>query len=226
MRLTKKRNSTGIRVLIADDHTILREGLRSMLERKNGLECVGEAGDGRSAVKMAKELRPDIVIMDVAMPDLNGIEATRQILAEMPEINVIALSMHASKGFIVAALNAGASGYLLKESAFEEMAGAISSVRKGEMYLSPGLTEIVALEEISKSAGRQFVQRSVLTNREREVLQLIAEGKSTKQTAAKLSLSVKTVETHRKQIMDKLNIYSTAGLTKYAIREGLTSVLK
>jgi DNA-binding NarL/FixJ family response regulator len=224
--LIKKNNSMGIRVLIADDHTILREGLRSILEKKNGLECVGEAEDGRSAVKMAKELRPDIVIMDVAMPDLNGIEATRQIHAEMPEINVIALSMHAGKSFILAALNAGVSGYLLKDSAFEEMAGAISSVRKGEMYLSPAITEVVPLEEIRKFPGGQFVQRSVLTNREREVLQLIAEGKSTKQTAAKLGVSVKTVETHRKQIMDKLNIYSVAGLTKHAIREGITSVQK
>jgi DNA-binding NarL/FixJ family response regulator len=197
-----------------------------MLERKNGIECVGEAGDGRSAVKMARELRPDIVIMDIAMPDLNGIEATRQILSEMPEIDVIALSMHAGKSFILAALNAGVSGYLLKDSAFEEMAGAISSVRKGEMYLSPAISEVVPMEEIRKSTGGPFVQRSVLTNREREVLQLIAEGKTTKQTAAKLGVSVKTVEAHRKQIMDKLNIFSVAVLTKYAIREGITSVQK
>jgi DNA-binding NarL/FixJ family response regulator len=197
-----------------------------MLEKKNGVECIGEAADGRSAVTMAKELQPDVVIMDITMTDLNGIEATRQIHTEMPKTKVLALSMHAGKPYILAALQAGASGYLLKDSAFEEIAGAIHSVSKGEMYLSPAITEVVLMEEIRTFRGAQFVPCAGLTNREREVLQLIAEGHSTKQTAAKLGVSAKTIEAHRKQIMDKLNIYSIAELTKYAIREGITSLQK
>ena len=212
------------KILIADDHKILREGLRSMLQSEKGFEVVGEAGDGRTAVSMAMERHPDVVIIDIAMPDLNGIEATRQINAKLPRVKVIALSMYADGRFIRDVLDAGASGYLLKDSAFEELSGAIRAVAKGGMYLSPAITEVVIKNYVQSSPSVSRPARSILTAREREVLQPLAEGKTTKEIAGLLGVSVKTIETHRKQVMDKLKIRSVAELTKYAIREGLTSL--
>jgi DNA-binding NarL/FixJ family response regulator len=213
------------RVIIADDHKIIREGLRSLLEKSGEFECVGEADDGRQAVMLATELRPDIVIMDIAMPNLNGIEATRQIKSELPEVEVVVLSMHATRNYVVQVLQAGASAYLLKDSAFEELSTALLAISRGGMYLSPAITKTAALATLKGGlSGGIGGQTDHLTKRELQVLQLIAEGKSTKDIAARLELSVKTVETHRKQIMDKLEIRSIAGLTKYCIREGLTSL--
>jgi DNA-binding NarL/FixJ family response regulator len=214
------------RVLIADDHKIMREGLRSLLEeRKDEFECVGEAEDGYKATMMAKELHPDIVIMDIAMPNLNGIDATRQIKAEFPETKVIVLSMHANRLYVLQVLQAGASAYLLKDSAFQELTTALGAAGRSEMYLSPGINETGAVKtDPGKAAQETVLQSERLTKREVQVLQLIAEGKTTKEIAARLTISVKTVETHRKQIMEKLEIRSVAGLTKFCIREGLTSL--
>jgi two-component system response regulator NreC len=214
-----------IPVLIADDHKIMREGLRSLLEeRRNEFECVGEAENGQQAIEMTKELRPDIIVMDIAMPDLNGIDATRAIKAELPGTKVIVLSMHANRSYVLQVLQAGASAYLLKDAAFEELTKALTAIRKGEMYLSAGIIESGALKNEPSKVPDQGVLRSErLTKRELQVLQLIADGKTTKEVAAALAISVKTVETHRKQIMDKLEIYTIAGLTKFCIREGLTS---
>jgi DNA-binding NarL/FixJ family response regulator len=211
------------KALIADDHKIMREGLRSLLERAGRFECVAEADDGFQAVKLARELRPDIVIMDIAMPNLNGIEATRQIKTELPEVEVVILSMHATRNYVSQVLQAGASAYLLKDSAFEELSTALLAISRGGMYLSPAIAKTAALANLRGNAG-SGKQVEHLTKRELQVLQLIAEGRSTKDIAARLELSVKTVETHRKQVMDKLEIRSVAGLTKYCIREGLTTL--
>ena len=211
--------------LIADDHRIMREGLRSLLEKSGNFECIAEADDGYQAVKLAMELRPDIVIMDIAMPNLNGIEATRQIKSELPEVEVVVLSMHATRNYVLQVLQAGASAYLLKDSAFEELSTALLAISRGGMYLSPAIAKTAALANLKAGpSGGAAGQIEHLTKRELQVLQLIAEGKSTKDIAARLELSVKTVETHRKQIMDKLEIRSIAGLTKYCIREGLTTL--
>jgi two-component system response regulator NreC len=203
----------------------MREGLRSLLERSGDFECIAEADDGYQAVMLATELRPDIVIMDIAMPNLNGIEATRQIKSELPEVEVVVLSMHATRNYVLQVLQAGASAYLLKDSAFEELSTALLAISRGGMYLSPAITKMAALANLKGGpSGGIAGQLEHLTKRELQVLQLIAEGKSTKDIAARLELSVKTVETHRKQIMDKLEIRSIAGLTKYCIREGLTTL--
>jgi DNA-binding NarL/FixJ family response regulator len=203
----------------------MREGLRSLLERTGEFECIAEADDGYQAVMLATELRPDVVIMDISMPNLNGIEATRQIKTELPEVEVVILSMHATRNYVLQVLQAGASAYLLKDSAFEELSTALLAISRGGMYLSPAITKTAALANLKGgSSGGIGGQAEHLTKRELQVLQLIAEGKSTKDIAARLELSVKTVETHRKQIMDKLEIRSIAGLTKYCIREGLTTL--
>ena len=212
-----------IRILIADDHQIVRQGLRNLLEKEPDMRVVAEADDGRATVRMVREISPEVVIMDVAMPDLNGIEATRQIVAEFPKIKVIALSMYADQRFVLNMLKAGASGYLLKDCAFEELTRAIRLVMAHKTYLSPGVTDIVVKDYTSggnsSGKGSDF---STLSPREREVLQLMAEGKSTSQISGLLHVSVKTIETHRQQVMHKLNIHSVAELTKYALREGLT----
>lgn len=213
-----------IRIILAEDHQIVRNGLRSLIEKEDGMEVVAEAEDGRTAVQLAVKLSPHVVLMDIAMPGLNGIEATRQIIAAVPQCKVISLSMHADKRYIMEMLKAGASGYLLKDSAFEELAHAIRTALANKTYLSPTVSEIVIgdyVQQLQKSNGSVF---SVLAAREREVLQLLAEGNSTAQIADRLHISVKTVETHRQHIMEKLKIHSVAELTKYAIREGLTSL--
>jgi DNA-binding NarL/FixJ family response regulator len=212
-----------IKVLIADDHQLMREGLRIMLEKEHDIQVLGEAEDGRMIERLARELQPDVIIMDVAMPDLNGIEATRQIVAEHPGIKIIALSMHDDRRFVLNMLKAGASGYLLKDCAFKDLAKAIRLVMNHKTYLSQEVAEIVVKDYLSSP---QTVEASVfhlLSPREREVLQLLAEGKTSAQIGDNLHISVKTVESHRQQIMVKLKIRTVAELTKYAIREGLTS---
>ena len=212
-----------IKVLIADDHQIMREGLRAMLEKEPDIVVLGEAEDGRMIERLARELAPDVIIMDVAMPDLNGIEATRQIVAELPAVKIIALSMHDDRRFVLNMLKAGAAGYMLKDSAFTDLAKAIRVVMSGKTYLSHEVTDIVVRDYVSSSQSGESSAFHLLSPREREVLQLLAEGKTSALIGESLHISVKTVETHRQQIMVKLKIRSVAELTKYAIREGLTS---
>ncbi len=211
----------GTTILIVDDHQILRQGLRSLLEKLPGLEVLAEAEDGRTAVRLAQTLTPQLVIMDVGLPDLNGIEATRQVLLVSPHTRVIGLSMHSDRRFVSNMLKAGASGYLLKDSAFEELATAIKTVMAGKSYLSQEVAHIV-FQDYVEGPKNQATAFSVLTLREREVLQLIAEGRSNRQIATTLFLSIKTVETHRQQIMNKLKMHNVAELVRYSIREGLS----
>jgi two-component system response regulator NreC len=214
-----------IRVLIADDHKIMLAGLRSLLEKQTDFDVVAEAENGRKAVQLAQEKQPDVVVMDVSMPDLNGMEATTQIIESLPGTKVIALSMHSDKRFVIGMLRAGASGYLLKDCASQELATAIHQVAGGKKYLSPEITGVVIDDFLLGGASEEAASAaSLLSAREREVLQLIAEGWSTKQIAAHLYVSIKTIETHRRQIMKKLDLHNIAELTKYAIREGLTSI--
>ena len=213
-----------IRILLADDHKIVRDGLRALIEKQSGMEVIAEAGDGRSTVQMVQELLPNLVIMDIAMPDMNGIEATRQITATAPNVKIVALSMHSDKRFVAEMLKAGASGYLLKDCAFEELDNAIRAVIANRTYLSPKIADIIIKDYTRLFPKTEFSVFSILTLREREVLQLLAEGKTTKEISSSLNISAKTVETYRKQIMDKLDIHSIAELTKYAVREGLTSL--
>jgi two-component system, NarL family, response regulator NreC len=210
-------------VLLVDDHKIFRDGLRTLIE-KEGMEVVGEAENGRKTLKLAEKLMPNVIIMDVSMPDMNGIEATRKIIASFPDLKVIALSMHSDRRFVLGMLEAGASGYLLKDCAFGELASAIKQVLTGNKYLSPQIADVVVKGYLNKSTDSFVSGGSVLTSREREILQLIAEGLTAKEIADHVFLSVKTVETHRRNIMQKLNMRSTVDLTKYAIREGLTSL--
>lgn len=213
------------RILIADDHRIMREGLRALLAVQDGVTVVGEAEDGRRAVDLAGRLHPDIVIMDITMPGLNGIEATRQIIAANPETRVIALSIHSDRRFVRQMFEAGATGYLLKEGAFEELARAIHAVADGRAFVSPGIAGILIDDCVRHMAGKATPAGAPsLSGREREVLQLLAEGKATKEIALILRVGAKTVETHRRQVMLKLQLNSVAELTKYAIREGLTSL--
>ncbi len=210
-----------IRIILADDHTIVRHGLSRAFQQEEDLEVIAQADNGRSAVELARELSPDVVVMDIGMPDLNGIEATRHIIKESSKVKVIALSMHSSRKYVAEMFKAGASGYLLKNCDFEELTEAVRTVAGGKTYISPSISDIVVKDYIhgSTEEGSAF---SVLTKREREVLQLLAEGKTTKQAALCLFISPKTVEAHRLNIMHKLNMDSIAELTKYAIQEGLT----
>ena len=209
-----------VNVIIADDHKIMREGLRTLIEKQPGIKVVGEAETGREALKKTKELEPDIVVMDITMPDLNGIEATRYIKREIRSVEVIALSIHSHRRFIWEMLDAGAAGYVLKNSAFKELVDAIEAVSRGQKFLSAQITTTVIEQALDPEGGEAG---SILTPREREVLQLLSEGHTTKEMAAKLFLSARTVEAHRANLMKKLEIHNVAGLTKYAIREGLTS---
>ncbi|HDL21013.1 MAG TPA: response regulator transcription factor [Nitrospirae bacterium] len=213
-----------LKMVLVDDHAIFREGLRCLIEKQPDIEVVGEAADGRKAIHVAKELRPDLVIMDVKMPVMNGIEATRQIVDKFSGVKVLALSMYSDTRFVLEMLRAGASGYLLKDSTFEELNRAIRTVVSNKIYLSPGIACIVVETLLSQQSSSDSLVFSLLTDREREVLQLLSEGNSTKQIALHLYVSVKTVESHRKNIMNKLDIHTVAELTKYAIREGLTSL--
>ena len=211
-----------IRILLAEDHTIVREGLRSLLENQPDMEVVGEAKDGRTALELVRELLPDVVIMDITMPNLNGVEATRHITSEFPQVKVIALSIHSNSRFVADMLEAGAKGYILKECLFDELVQAIQAVIAGDGYLSSRITGIVVDGYVNRMATVADSPLLTLTSRERQVLQFVAEGKSTKQIALELHVSTKTVEANRRQIMQKLDIHSVAELTKYAVREGLT----
>ncbi len=213
-----------IRVLLADDHRIVRDGLRSLIIQDEDMTVVAEAENGRITVALARKFDPDVVIMDVGMPDLNGIEATRLILSQNPGTKVIALSMHSDKRFVVQMLKAGASAYLLKDCAFDELATAIRSAVEGKIYLSPEIARPVLEDYLQHLSRNDLSETNVLTPREREIVQLLTEGKSARAIASLLNLSVKTVDTHRYQIMNKLQVKSIAELVKYAIREGITSV--
>ncbi len=212
------------RILLVDDHAIVRSGLRWLLEKQGGITVVGEAGDGHDAVRLAAKLAPQIVIMDIGMPGLNGIEATRRIHTQHPALRVIALSMHSDPRFVTEILRAGASGYVLKEAAFEDLLHAIRAVLQGHTYLSPPLQGMIVEEHVRRPQQTEPSSVTLLTSREREVLQLLAEGHSSKEISARLGCSVKTVEVHRSRIMQKLHLHSVAALTKYAIRAGLTSL--
>ena len=218
------RMNRPIRIILADDHQIVRQGLRILLEAETDMKVVAEADNGRKVLKQAQELLPDVIIMDLSMPELNGIEATRQILSGASGIKVIALSMHSDSLFVLNMIKSGASGYLLKDCALEELVKAIRAVVADKTYLSPGVSDIVIRDFVTGWQTTNSSAFSVLSPREREVLQLMAEGRTTNQIADGLCVSVKTVEAHRKQVMTKLGIHSVAELTKYAIRQGLTSL--
>lgn len=211
-----------MRVVLVDDHRMLRDGLRALLERA-GVEVVGEAATGHEVLTEVRRLRPDVVIMDISMPELNGIDATKRLMAELHGLKVLALSMNADRRYVIAMLQAGAVGYLLKNSASEELLTALSAVTRGETYLSPAIAGSVVATAIHGGAGARPTPDRPLSVREREVLQLVAEGKSSKEIGAILHIALPTVETHRRQIMEKLDLRTIAELTKYAIREGLTS---
>lgn len=213
-----------IKILIADDHSITREGLGALLDKEPGIILVAEADNGRAALKLARKHAPDVIVMDINMPGLNGIEAARQVLADTPNVKIIALSMHSDRSYVRGMLMAGASGYLLKSCAFEELASAIRTVMSGKTYICPEISDIVRKEFVDLLSTGDQTELSVLTDKEREVLQLIAEGVKTKDISEHIHISVKTVEARRRQIMEKLNIHSVAELTKFAIREGLTSL--
>nr|WP_319495431.1 response regulator transcription factor [uncultured Desulfobacter sp.] len=213
-----------LKVLIADDHAIIREGLRSLLENR-GIQVMDIAKNGREAVEKAIALKPDIVMMDISMPDLNGVEATARIREELPHTRVIALSMHSSKKIIDQMFDSGASGYILKESAFDEIYDAIQEVLRTNFYLTPAIARMCTDDNgRDRSAREAQPQFNKISRKEREVLQLIAEGKKTREIAETMGVSIKTVETHRRNIMKKLNIFSVAGLTKYAILEDIIAL--
>jgi two-component system response regulator NreC len=213
-----------ITILLADDHKITRDGLKALLENQKNMIVIGEAENGRQAVRLASELAPDVIVMDINMPELNGIEATRQIIAELPDTKIIALSMYSDKRYVVGMLKAGVSGYLLKNCAFDELVSAITAVVANQNYMSQKIADTVMKDYANILESNDASPASSLTAREREVLQLIAEGLKTKDIATRIHVSVKTVETHRQQVMRKLNANSVAELTKIALREGLTSL--
>lgn len=215
-----------IRVLLADDHKLFREGLCALLNTQSDIEVVGEAEDGYQVLKMIQDIFPDVTVIDVAMPGLSGIETARRITHNYPQIKIIALSMYSDRRLVAGMLGAGALGYLLKDCAFDEVAKAIRTVNANQTYLCPVILDTVVKNYFHNIGKSDPLILNTLTDRECEILQLIAEGITTKEIASNLYISVKTVETHRQQIMRKLNIYSIAELTKYAIREGLTSLEK
>ena len=219
-----KRSMAAIRILLADDHVIMRNGLRLLLERQPDLEVIGEAADGREAVDMAAAAKPNVVVMDVAMPRLNGVEATRQIVTRNPETSVVILSMHSDESYVLRSLKAGAQAYLLKDSAESDLIAAIYAVTSGKSFFSPGVRKILK-EDYVYQLARLGAEDSyeLLTPREREVLQLAAEGKSNKEIAALLNLSLYTVETHRTHVLQKLNLHSVPELVLYAVRKGIIS---
>jgi len=213
-----------VKLVLADDHRLMREGLRTMLENQPDIEVVGEVGDGKAAVDLVRKLKPDVIVMDVNMPRLDGIDATRQIHADIPQTKVVVLSMHTERPFVYEIIRAGAAAYVLKDSAITELVQAIHAAMTGQIYLSPRIAGTLVDDFVHHAPKQAPAEEINLTARELEVLQLLAQGKSTKEIAFHLRLSVKTVETHRRQIMKKLDIHSVAELTKYAIRHGLTTL--
>jgi DNA-binding NarL/FixJ family response regulator len=213
-----------IRLLLADDHAIIREGLGALLSEESDMVVVAEAEDGRGAVRLCRQHSPDVVVMDVEMPHLNGIEATRQLLAEMPDTRVVALSMYSTPQLVLEMFRAGAAGYLLKDCVFDELARAIREVASGRRFVSSAIADVVVTEATGPRARSEGTAWRALSPREREVVQLLAEGRNVKSIAAALFISPKTVESHRKNVLDKLRIGSIAELTKYAVREGITSL--
>ena len=208
-----------INILLVDDHTIVRFGLSQLIELEDGMKVVGQAKSGLEAIRLVRELSPDIVIMDISMSDINGIDATQAIIRDFPKVKVIALSMHSSKKFVLEMFNAGASAYLLKTCKFDELVQAIHAVMSGKSYISPEISNVV-LDNFVRNA----TEEQALSKRERQVLQLLAEGNTTKQIGVKLHISPKTVETHRLRVMEKLEIYNIAELTKYALQEDLIAL--
>jgi two-component system, NarL family, response regulator NreC len=210
-----------LRIILADDHPIMLEGLRALFEREPDMEIVGLAHTGREAAKLAEKLAPDLVIMDVSMPDLNGIEATRQILARNPDMKIIALTIHSDTRYALEMIRAGAKGYILKQCAYEEIKRAVRCVMKGEAYLSPGITGSLLFALTGPGPAAESGAFSTLSPREREVLQLLAEGKTSRDIASYLNISIKTVDTHKMNILHKLGLKTLAELVRYAIREGM-----
>ena len=218
----QRSTTSKIRVLLADDHTILRAGLRMMIDAQPDIEVVGEASDGRQALNEAQRLQPDIVLMDITMPEMNGIEATRQIKRAMDSTRVLILTMHENEEYLFQVLRAGASGYILKEAAGAELISAIRIVCSGRFYMSPSAQSMMVGDYLQRvRSGEERDSYSALTEREREILKLVAEGHTNNQIAERLFISPKTVDTHRTHIMDKLNLHSRAELVKYAMRRGL-----
>jgi two-component system, NarL family, response regulator NreC len=211
-----------IRILLADDHTVLRNGLRLLLERQPGFQVIAEASDGRETIELAGELNPDVILLDIAMPNLSGIEAARQISAMQPAIAIVILSMHADEGYLLRALKAGARGYLLKDADENTVISAINAVHEGKAFFSPAISKLL-VEDYMRQLAHQGAEDSyeLLSNREREVLQMLAEGKTNKDIATVLGLSHYTVESHRKSILQKLNLHSFAEMMLYAIRKGI-----
>ncbi|MFQ4137361.1 response regulator [Nodosilinea sp. PGN35] len=209
-----------IQLVIADNHTLVRAGFRSLVEELDGIEVIGEAENGRDTLQLVETLRPQIVLMDIAMPEMNGLEATARISREFPQVRVLILSMHANEEYVYQALRSGASGYLLKDSGTEELDLALRAIARGETYLCPAVSKYVVSDYVRR-LGQDQNPLDQITPRQREILQLIAEGKSTKDIADLLYISTKTVETHRTQLMDRLDIHDIAGLVRYAIRTGL-----
>jgi len=213
-----------IRILLADDHTVVRRGLRLLLEGQPEFSVVAEAADGKQAVDAGEASKPDVVVLDIAMPNLNGIEATQRILSVAPNTSIVILSMHADEGYVLRALKAGAKGYLLKDSAEGDLIEAIKSVTRGKTFFSPEITKMLAEDYVREIRARGIEDSyELLTPREREILQLLAEGKSNKDIATLLNLSLYTVETHRRNLQDKLNLHSFAELILYAVRKGVIS---
>jgi DNA-binding NarL/FixJ family response regulator len=213
-----------IRIVLADDHVVMRNGLKLLLERQPNFEVAGEAGNGREAVEICEKLKPDVLVLDIAMPNLNGIEAARQISAKLPHIAIVILSMHSDESYVLRALKAGARAYLLKDSAETDLINAIRAVSEGKAFFSPAISKML-VEDYIRRLEQRGVEDSyeLLTTREREILQLLAEGKSNKEVAAMLNLSLYTVETHRGNILQKLNLHSVPELILYAVRKGVIS---
>jgi len=213
-----------LRILLADDHILMRSGLRALLDRQPNLEVVGESENGRETVALAASLKPDVVVMDVGMPILNGIEATQTIVTQCPSIAVVILSMHADESYVMRALKAGARGYLLKDSAAADLIGAIQAISQGKSFFSPKVSRILAEDYVRVLKQKGAVDTyDLLTSREREILQLLAEGKTNKEVATALNISPYTVETHRGHILQKLNLHNSAELVLYAVRKGIIS---